>query len=401
MNSASESPLACLTPFRIGNLTLKNRFVRCATFEGMASEMTGFATDRLIQLHAETARGGVAMTTVAYASVSGSGRSFSNQIWVREEAIPSLTKLTDAIHREGAAASIQITHAGYFSDEKVGGEKALGPSVIFNPGGMNWCREMTLEDIERVTSDFADAADVCRRSGFDAIEVHFGHGYLLSQFISPWSNVRTDDYGGSVENRMRFPLQVLRRVRQRLGPEFPIIAKFNVYDGFSGGLEIDDALVVARLLSENGASVLQPSEGYIAKTGMSMLKGDVPLWQMILNMRKWTLKIGLLLFGWYVIKREPFTELFLMDAAKKVMAVSKVPVMLIGGVRSLENIDAGLGAGFELIWLGRALVAEPDFVRKIETAKTTKSCCVSCNDCVGVMQTQGVYCVYNAQRHEW
>jgi 2,4-dienoyl-CoA reductase-like NADH-dependent reductase (Old Yellow Enzyme family) len=203
------------TPARLGPIELRNRIIKCGTNEGMSRG--GLVTDQLIAWHREFAAGGVGMTTLAYCAVSPEGRTFADQMWMREEASPGLRRFTEAMHAEGARASIQIGHAGWFADPGATGAPPLGPSRTFSPHAQAFSQAMTGDDFVRLTTAFGDAARLAIDAGFDAIEVHAGHGYLLNQFLSPYNNRRTDNWGGSLENRARFPRQVMSAVRQAAG----------------------------------------------------------------------------------------------------------------------------------------------------------------------------------------
>jgi len=267
--------LKVLSPGKIGGLELRNRIIRSGCFEGMCPG--GYPSDQLLEHHREVAAGGTAMTTVAYCSVSFDGRAFGHEIWMREEIVPDLKKITDAVHREGAAVNIQLGHCGYFSNKNVIGRRPIGASRKFCTFRYAFAHEMTEEEINRVKEDFGKAAQLAIQAGFDAVEIHSGHGYLLSQFLSPYTNMRKDRYGGSLENRLRFPASVVKHVRETVGPDFPILIKMNVSDGFKGGLELDEAIEVAKRYEAEGASALVPSGGFTAKTPFYMMRGRIPL----------------------------------------------------------------------------------------------------------------------------
>src|SRR6185503_17886433 len=194
-------PLRLLTPVRLGPIELRNRVVKAATYETRARD--GLVTDALVGWHRELAAGGVGMTTLAYCAVSPEGRTFADQIWIREEALPGLRRFCAAVHDEGARAAIQLAHAGWFADPRVTGTRPIGPSRTFSPHARAWSRAATEEDLGRITGDFGLAAALAVEAGFDALEVHVGHGYLLSQFLSPYNNRRSDTWGGGIENRAR------------------------------------------------------------------------------------------------------------------------------------------------------------------------------------------------------
>ena len=387
----SQAAARAFTPVRLGPITLRNRFVKTATFEGMSPD--GVPSPALVEHHRGIAAGGTAMTTVAYCSVARHGLTFEHQLWMRREIVAQLRKLTDAVHDEGGAAAIQLGHAGYFADKHVIGARPMGASRALNLYGMSICREMTEDDIARLLDDFASAARLAVESGFDCLEVHVGHGYLLSQFVSPFTNRRRDGWGGSLEKRVRLPCEVVSRVRDAAGGRVAVIAKMNLDDGFRGGVTHDDAVQVARALEAAGADGLVPSGGFVSRTPFYMLRGTVPVNEMVAIQPGVVRRLGLKLFGRIVVKEYPFTENFFFDGAKRVREAVTIPVALLGGVKTLAGIERAMSAGFELVSMGRALIAEPDLPRRLEAGLTTESRCVPCNLCVVEMEKGGVRCV--------
>ena len=376
---------------RIGNLTLWNRIIRAGCFEGMAHG--GEVTDRLIDHHRNLARGGIAMTTVGYLAVSSDGRAFDHELWMREELLPGLRRLTDAVHREGAAVSIQLVHCGFFADPKVIGRQPLAASKKFCAYRMSYPREMTESDIEEKISDFAAAAAMSREAGFDAVEVHSGHGYLLSQFLSPWTNTRKDKYGGTLENRLRFPANVISKIRDELGSGFPILVKMNQIDGMKGGLVLEEAVRIAKSFEEAGASALIPSCGFTAKTPFMMMRGNLPIREMAHNQPGLFARLSLILFGKMFVQYYPYEPLFLLEGAAKIRDAVDIPVIYVGGVLSKDHINRILYEGFDFVQVGRATVRDPSFVKNLRTGKIAASDCDICNRCVAAMDAGGVYCV--------
>ena len=280
MSAETKAGSAVFAPGRLGPVTLRNRIVKCGTHEGMSED--GLVTDRLIDWHREFAAGGIGMTTLAYCSVASEGRTFRHQIWMREEALPGLHRFAEAMHAEGALAAIQLGHAGWFANPRVTGEAPVGPSRQISPHAQAFSRAMDASDFERLTAAFADAARIAVEAGFDALEIHAGHGYLLSQFLSPYNNRRRDEWGGPVEKRARFPRQVLRAVREAAGPGVAVYPKLNMDDGFRGGLELEDGIAVARMLESDGSiDGLQLTGGHTTRTPMYLMRGDVPLRELI------------------------------------------------------------------------------------------------------------------------
>jgi 2,4-dienoyl-CoA reductase-like NADH-dependent reductase (Old Yellow Enzyme family) len=379
------------TPFTLGSLSLKNRFLRAGCFEGMAHD--GCVTPQLIQHHKDLAEGGIAMTTVGYCAVSQDGRGFGNELWMHDDIISDLKHLTKTVHESGARVSIQLVHCGYFSSPKVIGSKPVGASKKFCAFRMSFCTEMTERQIEQKRDDFANAALAAKDAGFDAVELHAGHGYLLSQFLSPYTNRRTDKYGGNIENRLRFPTDVIRKIREAAGEDFPILVKMNQTDGFKGGIEIADALKIARSFEEAGAAAIIPSCGFTAKTPFMMLRGDLPIKEMSSNQQSFFMKAGLTVFGKLMVQHYEFSPMFLLEGAKQIAKEVKIPVVYIGGVTGIESAQQALEGGCKLVQVGRATIRDTDFVKNLQSGKITVSDCDHCNRCVATMDAGGVSCV--------
>jgi 2,4-dienoyl-CoA reductase-like NADH-dependent reductase (Old Yellow Enzyme family) len=359
----------------------------------------GGVTDALIEHHRRLAQGGVGMTTVAYCSVSYDGRAFGHEMWMRPEIVPDLRRLTDAVHSEGAAVSLQIGHCGFFSNPSEIGRRPLGASAKLCLFRLSVCQAMTQDQIAEKVADFGRTARLAREAGFDALELHSGHGYLLSQFLSPWTNRRRDRYGGSLENRLAFPVEVLRAVRQEVGPDFPILIKMNQRDGMRGGLEIDEALQVAQAYEREGASALVPSCGFTAKTPLYMLRGKVPTREMARNQNNLLMQLGLTLFGRFMVQRYPFQPMFLLDGARRFEQAVKIPVVYVGGALSLGDIQAAIAEGFGFVEIGRATIRDPDFVNRLRLGEVSESDCDQCNRCIASMDAGGVYCVTAREGH--
>ncbi|WP_321392466.1 NADH:flavin oxidoreductase [Emcibacter sp.] len=381
--------------------TLRNRIIKTATFEGMCPG--GKITDRLIEFHRRHAEGGVAISTVAYGAVSRDARTFNDQIVLEEENFDDLSRLTAAIRNEGAIASIQLAHAGGFT--QASGRSSWvskGPSGGLNTYGMMSgypiAVPMSHADIDRTVEDYGRAATLAKRAGFEALEIHMGHGYMISQFLSPATNKRKDDYGGSLENRLRLPLLIVKAVREAVGDDFPLLAKTNLSDGFKAGLQIDEAVEIARALEKAGLNALVMSGGFVSKTPMFLFRGESPLAEMVAAeknpIRKWMLKIG----GAQVFRPMPFEENYFRELALRVRAAVDMPLVLLGGVRTKENMKQALADGFQAVAMGRPLLHNPDLPNQISSGTFGNAHCTNCNLCVGKMDTpEGVHCVLTGE----
>lgn len=393
--SSARQTGGVFSPGRIGSLVLKNRVIRAGCFEGMCQE--GQITDALIEHHRMVARGGVAMTTVAYCSVSHDGRAFDHELWIRDDITPDLERITKAIHGEGAAASIQLGHSGFFTRKSVIGKRPMGASPKLCVFTKSYCRQMTTADIEEKTSDFVKASVLAKNTGFDAVEIHSGHGYLLSQFLSPWTNKRKDEYGGTLENRLRFPVEVIRRIREAVGSDFPILIKMNQTDGMPEGIQLRDAIEIAKAFENAGASALIPSAGFTSKVPFLMLRGNLPVREMSDNQENLMDRVGLKLFGRFMVPQHRYQPLFQFEGALEIQRAVKIPVIYIGGVESLQDMNRVMDAGFGFVQIGRATIQNPDFVNMLESGEITRSECDHCNRCVAAMDAGGVYCVSNEE----
>ncbi|MGW0022492.1 NADH:flavin oxidoreductase [Rhodococcus sp. NPDC003382] len=379
-----------LAPATLGPITLRNRIIKAATFE--AATPGALVSDDLIEYHRRPAAGGVGMTTVAYCAVAPEGRTEANQIWMRPDAVPGLRRLTDAIHAEGAAASAQIGHAGPVANEASNGLPALGPSRQFNPLGMRTVHAATLGDIERIRLAHGNAARLAVESGFDAVEIHFGHNYFASSFLSPKINRRDDAYGGSLANRARLVRETARTVRDAVGGKIAILAKLNMDDGVPGGFWLDEAVQVAQWLEEDGSlDAVELTVGSSLLNSMYLFKGDVPLREFAAAMRE-PVRTGMKLVGKHFLKSYPYRDLFMLEQARQVRAAVKLPLVLLGGVTDRAGMDTAMAEGFEFVAMARALLREPDLVNRIAAEPEHRSLCIHCNKCMPTIFT-GTRCV--------
>jgi 2,4-dienoyl-CoA reductase-like NADH-dependent reductase (Old Yellow Enzyme family) len=295
-------------PARLGPVTLPNRIIKAATFEGMTPDH--MVTDRLVEFHRAVARGGVGMTTLAFCAVSADGCGTPNEIILGGEALPGLRRLADAVHAEGAAASAQIGHAGAVASST--GRRGLSPSPIFTGRSLWRTRAAREADIARIIDDFARAARLVAESGFDAVEVHLGHGYLPSEFLSPRLNRRTDRWGGSLENRARFAREIVRAVRAAGGPRLAVLAKLNMADGVQGGLWLDESVAAARLLEADGAlDAIELTGGSSLENPMYLLRGEAPIAEMAALAPR-PARLALRWFGRRLFREYPFEETYFL-----------------------------------------------------------------------------------------
>lgn len=380
---------------KLGGTILKNCFIKTATFEGMYDN--GIPNDNLIEHHTKLALGGVGLTTVSYGAVSEEGRTFKTQMFIHNASLKKLKELADSVHKAGGKVSIQLTHCGYFSkNTKI--KRPLAPSRVFNEYGalvgLMFSKRMSEQDLEKCKNDFVRSAIEIKAIGFDAVEIHMGHGYLLSQFLSPWTNKRKDKYGGSIENRARFPLEVFQAVKEAVGEDFPVLVKLNLSDGFKGGFTEQDCIYVCKKLEELNCASIVLSGGFTSKTPFYLMRGDVPLKGMIQNGTSFAEKITMRLFGPFIVKKYKFHPNFFLNQAKLIRKEVKISLCYLGGVDSKKGIYDLLNAGFNHIAIGRALIHDPNFLLKIKSGEIEKSACNRCNQCVVEMDRGGVKCVF-------
>ncbi len=337
------------------------------------------------------------MTTVAYVAVSDNGRSFSHQATMKPDVVSQFKKLTDSVHREGAAVSVQLGHCGNMADRKVSGQRALSPSGKFNIYGMIKPKRMSEADIEESVSAFGSAVNLARESGFDAVEIHAGHGYLISQFLSPYTNRRTDRWGGPLENRMRYMRAVMEEVRRAAGSDMAVVVKMNMRDGFEGGVDLDESIEIARTLEGDGADALVLSGGFVSKTPMYVMRGDPPFKELAGFQTNPFMKAGMLFFDRFVIERYPFTQLYFLEDADRIREAVSLPLIYVGGVMTRDDFETILDRNFEFTALARALVAEPDFLNRIMINPEHRSPCLECgpcNRCIATMYQGECRCLF-------
>jgi 2,4-dienoyl-CoA reductase-like NADH-dependent reductase (Old Yellow Enzyme family) len=378
------------SPGRLGPLTLRNRFVKAATFEGATPH--GEVTDRLVEFHRAVAAGGVGMTTVAYCAVAVDGRVQRHCMVLDADTAKALRRLTDAVHAEGAAASAQLGHAGLVADAKSNGMHSLAPSRRFSPPAKGLVPAASAQDLLRVRDDFVNAARNAIDAGFDAVEVHLGHGYLLSSFLSPMLNRRRDDYGGSLEARARFPREVLRAVRDAVGDRLAVTAKFNMADGVPKGFWLDESIEVARMIEADGVlDAIELTGGSSLQNAMYFFRGDVPLVEMLQTQPAYV-RPGMRLIAPRLFPSYPFEEGFFLPFARQFRAALDMPLIYLGGVNRLDTAEQALTEGFDFVAIGRALLREPDLLRTFEKGERSEGLCVHCNKCMPTIYS-GTRCV--------
>jgi len=376
-------------PATLGPVRLRNRIIKAATFEGVMPG--GEVTDELVEFHRRVGNGGAAMTTVAYLAVSPEGRTDRHCVVLGPQSLPGLRRLTEAVHGTGAAVAAQIGHAGPVANSRSNRAPSLAPSRALSPMGAV-IRAASEREIERITADYRRGAAVALEAGFDSIEVHLGHNYLLSAFMSPKLNRRRDRWGGSVENRARFARQVVRAVREEAGGRAAVTAKLNMADGVPGGLWLDDSVEIARMLAADGClDALELTGGSSLANPMYLFRGEAPRSEFAATLPG-PVRAGFRVFGRRFLREYPFEEAFFLPYARQFRDAVDIPLILLGGINRLDTIERALGEGFSFVAMARALLREPDLVNKMEKGETAESLCIHCNKCMPTIY-RGTRCV--------
>lgn len=362
-------PSKLFEPTFIGTLSIKNRFVRSATWEGMADE-DGSCTSRLVDLTGELAKGEVGLIVSSHAFVSPEGQAGPWQLAVHaDQFIPGLAQMAKAAHADGSTIVLQLAHAGLQAAVPLTKKGAFGPSSLPKEDG-TLCRQMTLAEIQQTVDAFVAAAGRAKTAGFDGVQIHAAHGYLLSQFLSSYYNKRQDDFGGSIENRARIVLDILGRIKSTLGNDFPVLIKMNSEDFIDVGMNVEEMLQIAQMLERAGIDGIELSGG--TADGVSRFK---------------PVRRGRL--------RSEEDEVFYRDAAKRYKEIIKVPLILVGGIRSFSVAERLIDDGAtDFVSLCRPLIREPRLVDRWKSGDTAKSECGSCNLCFKpILEGNGMYCV--------
>jgi len=352
----------------INGMTLSNRFVRSATWEGMA-ETDGRPTPRLASCYRELAAGGVGLIITGYAFVRPDGKQMPGKMGIHSDDFAAeMQGLTEAVHGEGGKVCIQLVHAGGQTTAKTAGRRPLAPSAVKVEQFPEEPQAMSQQDIDEIVAAFGDGARRAKAYGFDAVQLHAAHGYLINQFLSPLTNHRTDGYGGPVENRCRFLLEVYRRVRSETGPGFPVFVKLNGSDNLEGGLDIRDAVHAARLLDKEKIDAIEVSGGTSASGESTPVRTKID---------------------------SPEKEAYNLALAREIKKAVSCPVMTVGGFRSPDLISkAAVDDGMDYISMARPFIREPRLINRWIGGDLSPARCISCNGCFRPgLKEGGIYCV--------
>jgi 2,4-dienoyl-CoA reductase-like NADH-dependent reductase (Old Yellow Enzyme family) len=358
----------------INGMTIKNRFVRSATYEAMAG-LDGKVNDRMLSCMAELLLGEVGLIITGHAYVTREGQAGSRQTGIYSDAmIDGLKRVTSTVHEKGGVVAVQLAHAGKNGIGK-DDDAPLGPSDVFEEG-IKKASAMTVDEIERTIKAFGDAAQRSVKSGFDAVQIHAAHGYMLSQFLSPYYNRRDDAYGGTLENRAKLLFQVYEEIRQRVGEAFPIMVKINSEDFLEGGITVEEIIKVSHMLEDLGMDAIEMSGGAVES--------------------------GKLIFSRPGTSKSEEREVYYRKAAETFKKEIKIPLILVGGFLSFNIAEDVVTSGLaDYVALSRPLIREPHLVKRWAGGDRTKATCISCNKCFSTLDMEeGLHCAVEKEKQE-
>jgi len=343
------------SPFEFAGLRLRNRVVRSATCERMCPP-DGRVTGDLVEFYRRLARGGTGLIVTGHAFVRADGRAGEGMMGADgDDLVPGLQELVEAVHEAGALVVCQLNHAGRQTrPEVIGGRQPVAPSAVSDRATGITPRELTPEEIEGLVECYVAAAERCRRARFDGVQLHCAHGYLMSQFISPYTNRRTDGWGGSLERRAHFPLEVLKRIRKRLGGDFPVLVKTNAEDFIEGGLTLEESCRIGQMLEAEGINAIEVSAG-MAETADKIVRTGIDT---------------------------EAKEAYFLPQVREFRRHVRVPLICVGGLRSRVVMERVVESGAaDMVSLSRPLIREPDLPRRLQEGTSDHARCVSCNRC--------------------
>ena len=355
-------------------MKMRNRLIRSATWEGMCDQ-DGRPTEKLINWYHDLAQGGIGLIITGYAYVRPDGKNNAGQMGIyTHDFADDYKQMTHVVHQAGGKIAVQLVHGGGQSDSKTLGRKPLATSAVKVDQFPEMPEELTKDEIDKIVAAFGKAAFRAKLWGFDAVQLHGAHGFLINQFLSPLTNRRTDVYGGSIENRSRFLLEVYRKVRETVGADFPVLIKLNATDFVEGGLEIDDAIYAAQKLAEAGIDAIEVSAGTPAsgENGPARMKIKMP-----------------------------GKEAYNVELARRIKKAVNCPVIVVGGFRSYKVVEKAIrDYGMDYIAMSRPLIREPGLANRWLQGNRNAARCISCNSCFMGGLKGGIYCVTEKKAKE-
>lgn len=359
----------------INGMTMRNRMVRSATWEGMC-EQDGRPTERLINCYRDLAKGGIGLIITGYTFVRPDGKHNPGQMGIHtDDFADDYKKMTNAVHEAGGKVAVQLVHAGGQANTEIAGRQPLAPSAVKVAQFSEMPAELTKDEISRIIAAFGEAARRAKAWGFDSVQLHGAHGFLINQFLSPLINRRIDEYGGSIKNRSRFVLEAYRTVRKTVGDDYPVLIKLNAADHIDGGLQIDDSVYTAKKLAEAGIDAIEVSAGTSASGEENPVRTKI---------------------------NKSEKEAYNLKLARRIKAAISCPVIVVGGFRSYRVAEKAIREdGMDYISMARPLIREPDLANRWLQGDRKRATCISCNKCfVPGREEGGIYCVIEKRRRE-
>jgi len=359
----------------INGMTMRNRMVRSATWEGMC-EQDGRPTEKLVNCYRGLANGGIGLIITGYAFVRPEGKQLPGKMGIHtDDFADDYEKLTGDVHHASGRIAVQLVHAGGQTDTGNAGRQPLAPSAVQVDQYPEMPAELTIDEISDIITAFGEGAHRAKAWGFDAVQLHGAHGYLINQFLSPLTNCRTDKYGGSIEDRSRFLLEVYQKVRETVGADYPVLIKLNATDNLDGGLELDDAVYAAKRLAEAGIDAIEISAGTPASGEKSPARGQI---------------------------NKPEKEAYHLEMARRFKEAVNCPIMVVGGFRSYEVVEKALrDENIDYISMARPLIWEPGLPNRWLRGDRSSAKCISCNSCFKPgLKEGGIYCVTEKKKRE-
>jgi 2,4-dienoyl-CoA reductase-like NADH-dependent reductase (Old Yellow Enzyme family) len=388
----------------LAGVTIPNRVFRSATFEGMADEK-GVPGEDLITFYSRMAKGGAGAIITGITCVQPDGKAFPTQMMIdRDEVINDFRRLTGAVHEHGTPLFLQIAHAGRQTDAFTTGTRPVAPSAIRDKTfPLDKPRALSESEILELIEHFVDAAERAQKAGFDGVQLHGAHGYLLCQFLTPAMNQRTDQWGGSTENRTRIVTEIVAGIRKRLG-NFPVLIKINAYDHMKNGTRLEEAVKVARILEAAGIDAVEVSCG-VMEDGLNTIRvTKAPVDGLLNRARQFKnlpgfVKILMKPVAGLMMKTPQPTGNYNLDAAAAIKKQVGVPVIVVGGIRTLSDMEHVIQTETaDYIALARPFIIQPDIVNRLKTGKAVESACISCGGCFTSILDGRVRCLRDAGR---
>ncbi len=350
-------------PLQINNLIIENRFVRSATVDNLGENQ--FITDAQLDFYRELARGEVGLIISSGLFPSLDGWAAPGQLGIHtDEMIPSLKKITDTVHTDGGKIVAQLMHAGWFGNPELCGYQTIGPSETVNPANNLKVRELSSDEVKEKIEEFIKAGTRAKEAGFDGVQIHAAHGWLVSAFLSPVTNHRTDEWGGSILKRSNFVIEIIEGLRKVTGPDYPILIKLGIKEYHPDGKSLDEGINSANSFIDAGVDAVEISEG-VEETPFNHIRP---------------------------YETHPY---YTEECIKAKRAISK-PIILVGGMRNLMEMEKVVDDGIaDAISMCRPFIMDQHIVKKFRQGSSDKSFCTSCNNCIPTMLERNLHCIFN------